>query len=317
MPVPPRPFRFGVTLRHPADQRDWLEAARKAEALGYSVVSVPDHIHARMSAIPTLAAIAVATSTIRLGTFVLCIDFRNLVLLAKDAAAVDLLSTGRFELGLGAGWMVRDYEQLGLALDPIGVRISRLREAVPLVKDLLAGKAVTHRGDYFEMKDVTCYPPSVQQPHPPILIGGSARRILGLAGEMADIVSIMGPSVTASSGEPAGFWAKIGPDDVKQRIEWARNGAGSRFDQIELQLGIRMGLAVVTDQRRSHAEELGARFGLTANEIMATPYAMVGSIDQIAEDLQQRRETLGISYWTLSEDNIDDMAPLVARLAGK
>jgi len=313
--VPKRPFRFGVQLRESPDRAGLMETARRAEALGYSVISIGDHVSNRISPIPALTAIAAATSTIRLATVVLCLDFRNPVLAAKDAAALDFLSDGRFELGLGAGWSLSDYTQLGVAYDPIKVRIERLAEGAPLVKDLLDGKHVDHVGKYYEVRDVSCYPLPIQKPHPPILIGGSGSRILHLVGAIADIGSIMGPSVTALSG-PGGFWSQIGDDDVKKRIQWIREGAGSRFDDMELQLSIRQGLAEITEHRLQRADELGQPFGLAGRSLLDSPYAMIGTVDEIAADLVHRRASLGISYWTVSDKNLEEMAPIVARLAG-
>jgi probable F420-dependent oxidoreductase len=311
--MPPRPFRFGVQANGPADPVAWREQARAAEDLGYSVLTMADHFDDDLSPGPALVAAAGATSTLRLGTLVYANDYRHPVVLAKEAATLDLLSDGRLELGMGAGWMTTDYQQAGITLDPPGVRIARLEEAVVVVKALLAGDGpVTFAGDHYRVTGLQGAPPSVQRPHPPIVIGGGGRKVLSLAGRHADVVGI---NVNLAKGV---IDADTGPNSTAemtaQKVRWVREAAGDRFDHLELQ--VRVHLAAITDDRAGMADALAAGFGLSPQEAIDSPHSLAGTVDQVVEDLQAMREQHGISYVGLSASAMHEMAPVVGRLAG-
>src|SRR5437867_2123293 len=187
-----KPFRFGVILRSAASRADWAEKARKVEALGYAVLTVPDHLANLVAPMPALASAAEATTRLRIGTMVLNNDFRHPVLVAREAATLDLLSDGRLELGLGAGHMRSEYEEAGLRFDPGRVRVERLAESVRIVKALLDGKPTTLEGDHYRVSAHRVFPRPVQRPRPPILIGGHGRRLLSLAAREAEIVGFVG-----------------------------------------------------------------------------------------------------------------------------
>jgi probable F420-dependent oxidoreductase len=311
--VAPRPFRFGVQANGPADPVAWRALARSAEDLGYSVLTMADHFDDDLAPGPALVAAASATSTLRLGTLVYANDYRHPVVLAKEAATLDLLTDGRLELGMGAGWMTTDYEQAGIPLDPAGVRIARLEEAVVVVKALLAGdEPVTFAGDHYRVTGLRGSPPAVQRPHPPLVIGGGGRKVLSLAGRHADVVGI---NVNLAKGV---IDADAGPDSTAamtaQKVRWVREAAGERFDQVELQ--VRVHLAAITDDRQAMAEALAAGFGLSPDEAIASPHSLAGSVDQVVEDLHALRDEHGISYIGLSASSMHEMAPVVARLAG-
>jgi probable F420-dependent oxidoreductase len=302
-----------VQANGPADPVAWREQAKAAEDLGYSVLTMADHMDDDLAPGTALVAAAGATTTLRLGTLLYANDYRHPVLLAKEAATLDLLSEGRFELGMGAGWMTADYEQAGLPLDPAGTRIERLGESIRVVKGLLrGGEAVTFTGDHYRITGLVGQPAAVQRPHPPLVVGGGGRRILSLAGREADIVGV---NINLRKGV---IDADAGPDATADRtaekIGWIREAAGTRFDQIELQ--VRVHVAAITDDRAAMAEALAPALGISPEQALATPHAVAGSVDQIVEDLQARREMWGISYIGLSVASMHEMAPVVARLAG-
>jgi probable F420-dependent oxidoreductase len=310
-----RPFRFGVNVRTAASQAEWADKARKVEALGYAVLLVPDHLAELLAPLPALATAAAATRRLRVGTAVLNNDFRHPALLAREAATLDVLSDGRLELGLGAGHMQSEYEQVGLAFDPGATRVERLGEAVVIVKRLLEGESVTFAGRHYRVTGHTIHPRPVQRPRPPVFIGGNAPRLLRVAAREADIVGLTGIAFRQGGREPdvSGFRAA----SVDERVRLVRETAADRFDRLELNALVQR--VVVTDDRRKAAEELatGRWARLTPDEILASPYALVGTVDQMVDDLRARRERWGISYVMTHEPFMDALAPVVARLAGR
>jgi len=310
-----RPFRFGVNVRTAASQAEWADKARKVEALGYAVLLVPDHLAELLAPFPALAAAAAATTRLRVGTAVLNNDFRHPALLAREAATLDVLSDGRLELGLGAGHMQAEYEQAGLAFDPGATRVERLGEAVVILKRLLEGESVTFAGRHYRVTGHSIHPRPVQRPRPPVFIGGNAPRLLALAAREADIVGLTGIAFRHGGKEPdvSDFRAAV----VDERVRLVRETAADRFDRLELTALVQR--VVVTDDRRKAAEELatGRWARLTPDEILASPYALVGTADQMVDDLRVRRERWGISYVMTHEPFMDALAPVVARLAGR
>ncbi len=312
--LPSHPLRFGVQCSSPpaVDARSWADLARRCEDLGYSTLTVADHLDDQLAPVPALMAAAAATSTLRVGALVFCNDYKHPVVLAKEAATLDLLSGGRLELGIGAGWMTTDYEQAGIALDPPSVRIARLAEGITVLKGLLAGDTVDFRGDHYEVRGLTGTPAPVQRPHPPILVGGGGRRVLELAAREADIVGL---NVSLPKGV---IDASAGPDATAdatdQKLAWMREAAGDRFTELELH--VRVHLTLVTDDRQGAAELLAAGFGLTPAQALRTPHALAGSVEEICATIVERRERFGISYLGIGLDAMDAMAPVVARLTG-
>ena len=308
-----KPFRFGVNVRTAGSGADWADKARKVEALGYSVLCVPDHLAELLAPLPALAAAAAATKHLRVGTAVLNNDFRHPVLLAREAATLDVLSDGRLELGLGAGHMQSEYEQVGLAFDPGATRVERLEEAVVIVKRLLEGEPVTSGGRHYRVTGHTIHPRPIQRPRPPVFIGGNAPRLLTVAAREADIVGLTGITFRRGGKEPdvSDFRASV----VDERVRLVRETAGDR----SLELNALVQRVIVTDDRRKAAEELavGRWAQLRPEEILESPYVLVGTEDRIVEDLQARRERWGISYVTTHELFMDALAPIVARLVGR
>lgn len=307
-----RPFRFGVQTKTASSRKEWVELIRKIDDLGYGSVTMPDHFDDQLAPVVALMAAADASERLRVGALVWCNDYRHPVVFAKEAATLDLLSEGRLELGIGAGWMVSDYEEAGMTYDRPGVRIERMVEAIEVLKGLFGDNAFSYDGEHYKIEDLNSTPKPVQKPHPPFLIGGGGPRFLRLAGKHADIVGI-NPNLSAGAITP-----EIGSDATAERYEeklgWVREGAGDRFDDIELQ--VRTFFVTVTDDRMAMAEAMSAGVGLTAEQGLESPLALVGSPSQIAEDLRKRRERFGFSYVVVGQDQFEAFAPVVAELAG-
>lgn len=310
-----KPFRFGVSVRHARSRAEWTDKARKVEALGYTTLTVPDHLTSLVAPMPALISAAEATKTLRVGTNVLNNDLRHPVLVAREAATVDLLTDGRFELGLGAGSIKSEYDEAGLTFDPGGTRVERLAESVTIIKSLLNGEQVTFAGRHYHVTGHTIAPLPAQKPHPPVLIGGNGRRLLTLAAREADIVGFSGLTFRNGGAAPPDLsgWRVSGVDE---RVRLVREAAGeARYALLELNALVQQ--VVVTKDRRQVAEDLARSWvQLTPDEILQTPYVLVGTIDQVVEELQAHRDRWGISYYVIHEPCMDAFAPVVARLAG-
>jgi probable F420-dependent oxidoreductase len=320
-----RPFRFGIQAFSATSRAAWRDVAKRTEDLGYAVLSLADHFIGpgpaqestshppqELAAVPAMVVAAEATTRLRLGCRVFCVDYRHPVVLAKEAATMDLLSEGRIEVGLGAGWLAAEYAAAGIPFERAGVRIAKLAEAVALMKLLMADGQVSFKGEHFRVEGFEGRPKPVQRPHPPLMIGGGGERVLSLAAREADIVSF---NFNNRSGV-------IGADGVQtstaelteQKVAWVKRAAGTRFDAIELEIGAYF--TFVGDAGDAMAEGMGNAFGLSADAMRAHPHALFGSVDAICEELQRRRERYGISYVTVGDAQMDDFAPVVARLAG-
>lgn len=307
-----RPFRFGVQTKSATSKAAWAELVRKIEDRGYSSITMPDHLDDQLAPTVALMAAADASELLRIGALVWCNDYRHPAVFAKEAATLDLLSDGRLELGIGAGWMKSDYEGAGIDYDRPGTRIERMIEAVEVLKGLFGDKPFSFDGEHYRVTNLNGTPKPVQRPHPPFLMGGGGPRFLRLAGQHADIVGI-NPNLSAGA-----ITTEIGSDATAERyaekVSWVREGAGDRFDNIELQ--VRTFFVIMTDDRQGAAESLAGGVGLTAEQGLASPLALVGTPSQIAEDLRERRERYGFSYIVVGEDEFEPFAPVVAELTG-
>jgi probable F420-dependent oxidoreductase len=306
-----RPFRFGVQVRAPRSARAWSETARRIEALGYAVLSMPDHLGDQLAPLPALAAAAAATSRLRLGTWVLANDFRHPVILAKEAATLDLLSDGRLELGIGAGWMSEDYATSGIPHEPPGVRIARLGESLEILRGLWRQGAFSFQGRHYRVTELDGRPKPLQQPHPPLAIGGGGRRILELAAREAQIVGLAAQLASGRLGPEAGRSQTAAATDEK--CTWVREALAGRADPVELHA--RVLHVAVGEDAPARAAQLGAPHGLSRDELLASPHALIGPPTRIEEHLQAARARWGLSYFTVSEDACAPLAPVVARLA--
>lgn len=309
----PRTFRFGIQLSKAPSGKEWTEFARKIEDLGYSTLCMPDHfVNEEWAPIPAMAAAAAATSTLRLGSLVFDNDYKHPVVLAKEAATLDVLSDGRLEFGLGAGWQRTDYEASGIPYDPPGVRIDRFEEALAVVNGLWSEGPFSFSGEHYTITNFEGFPKPVQHPRPPILIGGGGQRVLTVAAREADIVGL---NANLRAGEISVDAAKTATEQATvEKLDWIRAGAGDRYDDLEFNVLVFM--ANVTDDRDSLIEGMAPVFGLTPAEAGAVPHVLVGTEGQIIEELQERREKFGISYITLQGDVADTFAPIVAKLTG-
>jgi probable F420-dependent oxidoreductase len=309
-----KPFRFGINMRDAGSRAEWQDKARKVETLGYSVMLVPDHLTPILATLPAVMSAADATTRLRIGTNVLNNDLRHPVLLAREAGTIDVLSDGRLELGLGAGYMRIEYDQAGLRFDRGGIRVERLAESVAIIKGLLGGAEVNFVGRHYRVTGHKIYPLPVQRPHPPIIIGGNGPRLLELAAREADIVNLTGLTFTrgGTSLDMSG-WTVAG---LEERMRVIRQAAGERFDRLELSAQIQR--VIVTDRPREAAEELQKRWEqLSVDEIREAPFVLIGTVDEMVEALQARRDRWGISYFVTFEPYLDAFAPVVARLTGK
>jgi probable F420-dependent oxidoreductase len=322
MPPPPRPFRFlGHLGGGGFDARHLTELARRAESIGYSVLVIPDHLVDQHAPIPLLTTAATVTERIRVGTFVFNVDLRHPAVLAQDLASLDVLSGGRLEIGIGAGWNKPEYDAIGLPFHPVGTRVSRLAEAVAVLKGCLGDGPFSFAGEHYTIEDHDGLPKPVQRPHPPLFIGGGGRRLLTLAGAQADIVGLAPRILRGSGYKPLTDPHSITVAATEEKIGWIRASAGDRFDHIELNTYPSSGPVVVTNHARTAAQEraddLHRRTGiqLTAEEVLDSPHAFIGSIDDLTEKLLALRERFGIS--SIMIPDIDQLAPVVERLAGR
>jgi probable F420-dependent oxidoreductase len=321
-----KPFRFGLQAYAPNSGKEWRELARKAEASGFSSFHLADHIIGpgpalaatghpvqTVAAIPAMAVAAEATSTIKVGCRVLCVDYRNPVMLAKEVATLDFFSEGRLELGLGAGWLQGEYEAIGVPFDRAGVRIDRFEEVITLLRASFAEGELNIDTPHVHAVGFEAVPKPFTKSGPPIMIGGGAKRILTIAGREADIVSL---NFNNSSG-------KLGADGIgsstaeltDQKIQWIKDGAGARFDQIEIEIAAYF--TIVTPDGEGTRAKMAPMFGMTPEVFAEHPNALIGSVDEICDRIVERRERFGISYVSFGASVIDAVIPVVERLAGK
>jgi probable F420-dependent oxidoreductase len=270
---------------------------------------MPDHFGARFALAPALVLAAEATSRLRVGSLVYDNDFRHPALLAQEVASIDLLTDGRFEFGLGAGWLKSEYDAAGLPFDEGGTRVERMAEALQVFKALFSATPVTHQGRFYKLTGLTGSAKPKQEPHPPVLIGGGGRRLLTLAAHEADIISIMPRSRRDGSGLED---ADASPEAFTRKVAWIRDAAGGRFSAIELNTLVQT--VVITDKPRDVAAPLAKEYGMEVDEVFETPLLLIGSVDQIAEALQQRRERFGLSYITVFEKDLENLGKVINRL---
>jgi probable F420-dependent oxidoreductase len=306
------PFRFAVQVSNAPSRAGWRDLARRAEDLGYATLYVPDHLDDQWAPLIALTVAAEATTTLRVGTLVLDNDFRHPVVLAKEAATMDLVTGGRFEFGMGAGWMRTDYDESGIPMEPASVRIAKLAESLEIMRALWGEEPVSFDGQYYQVREAKGTPRPVTPGGPPLVIGGGGRRILTLAGQYAATVSIV-PSLAAGS-----IGVEVAAESVVEkyadRVAWAREAAGDRADQLEFQCWT--AAVQVVDNAADIVESLAPMFGLTPAQLCTAPIALIGTTGEITETLQERRRTLGFSYIVVHEAEMDALGPVIAELAG-
>jgi probable F420-dependent oxidoreductase len=305
-------FRFGLHVVGPSGHDKWVTVAGQAEDLGFSVLSVADHlVDGCISPFAALGVAAEATSTLRVGTLVLNNDLRHPALVAREALALDALSNGRVELGLGAGHGFPEYESAGIRFDDAETRVARLTEAIQVVDDLLRGNDVTFGGDHYQLIAHRAWPPPTQRPRPPIIVGGNNRRLLRMAAARADTIGLSGTGRTKVDGlahEATGF----PPDVVDERIALVHDASGR---DIELQALVQR--VILTDDPTGTAERLCELLPeLSVEDILGTPYLWIGTVESICDQILEARERWGFSYYTVFHHSLEAATPIVTRLAG-
>ena len=324
------PFRFSLQSFNTESPEAWRGLISKTEDLGYSTFFLADHFLSQgpaldstfhppqmLAAVPAIAMALEQTSSLRVGCRVFCNDYHHPIVLAKEAATMDYLSGGRLEFGIGAGWIGAEYQAVGLPFDEFPQRFSRLQEFVAAYKAFMSGEPLDVTGDYVNWSGFYGTPSPAQAPHPPLMIGGGSKKILGFAGEQADIVSLNFNNRAGMLG-PDGMNSGLAAATAK-KIQWIRDGAGDRFDQLELEIGAYN--TIVTDHQQPTAAAIGEALGMSVEDILSHPHCLIGSVDYICDELERRRELYGISYIAVLDDGENNMveafAPVVKRLAGK
>jgi probable F420-dependent oxidoreductase len=315
-----RAFRFGVIDESSLSREAWVQKAQRVEQLGYSTFLIRDHFiqgdfNHQLAPIPALMAAADATKTLRVGSLVFANDYRHPVMLAKEAATLDLLSGGRFELGIGAGWLRSEYEQTGIPFDPPGTRVERMQEALHVLKGVFADEPFTFAGKHYTITHLESFPKPLQKPHPPLLIGAGSKRMLSIAAREADIISILPKALTNGtiSEDPTERFAET----LAQKVEWIRQAAGERFDEIELSMVVTLEITHNQHQKAEQILHQRGWSGITAEQVLAMPSMLIGSIDQITEKIQTLRDKYAFSYFVISDACLEDFASVVAQLTGK
>jgi probable F420-dependent oxidoreductase len=312
----PQPFRFLADARAIASLADLRETVRRAEAIGIDTLVVPDHLIEQLSPVPAITAIAALSDRLRVAAFVMNNDLRHPAVVAQDLASIDVLSDGRLDVAIGAGWNRAEYEAIGLPFDRTPVRQARLAEAITVLKGCFGPGPFSFSGEHYTITEYDAYPKPVQQPHPPFLIGGGGRRTLELAAREADIVGLAPRILASGAGDPASITVAA----TREKIAWVRDVAGDRFDRLTFnvypsQVGISITDAPL-EEARQVAERLAERSGVTvtAEEMLESPHIYINTVDGFVEKFRRLRSELGISSFLVGD--VDEMAPVVERLAG-
>lgn len=308
-----RPFRFGVQADGAGltSASAWRELARRVEGQGYDVLTMPDHFADQLAPVPALMAAADATERLRIGALVWDNDYKHPVVLAKELATMDVLSEGRVEVGIGAGWMRTDYEAAGMPYDSNAVRVDRLEEALQVLKGAFSPGAFSFEGTHYTITNYDGLPKPAQSPWPPILIGGGGKRVLTIAARHADIIGINGTMMHGAIDASA--LATMTAEAVDAKVSLVNEaGAGREFE-----LNVRAFMVQVTDDRSAAADQIGAVVGFTSEQILESPFALIGNSKQLADDLLARRARWGFSYIIVGASDIDAFAPVVEELSGR
>ncbi|HEX9495657.1 MAG TPA: TIGR03621 family F420-dependent LLM class oxidoreductase [Candidatus Limnocylindria bacterium] len=306
-----RPFRFAITATRAESGEAWRAKARRIEELGYDALLVTDHITQQLAPVPAMAAALEATTRLRVGSYVFANDYRNPVMLAKEIATLDVLSGGRVEWGIGAGWYARDYEMLGIPYDPPAVRIARLREAVALIDRLFAEDAVDASGRFYTVHGAKVVPRPVQRPRPPLMIGAGGPQMLRFAARHADIVAL-NPRFD-SNAQPV--ISDLLEAEAERKLARLRAEVGDRLDAVELNVFVVD--AGVSDEPRSLLDAMATRLKAAATQLVDSPFVLYGSTESLVRTLLERRERLGISYYGLPDKATEAFAGVVRALRGR
>lgn len=317
-----RAFRFlGIAAPEPCDAAQLTATARRAESMGFSSLVLPDHLLGQHAPIPVLATVAAVTERIRVGTFVFNAALRHPAVLAQDLASIDVLSGGRLEIGIGAGWNRPEFDAIGLPFDPVGARVSRLAEVIEVLKGCFGDGPFSYAGTYFTITGHEGQPKPVQRPHPPLFVGGGGKRLLTMAGRHAQIVGLAPRLTPGDQTKPKPDVRSLTAEATAEKVGWVRDAAGDRFDQIELNTYPNGGPVVITNNARAEATRRADRLRqltgaeISVEELLDSPHVFIGSVDALTEKIIGLRERFGIS--SVMTGDIDEMAPVVERLAGR
>ncbi len=296
----------------PFEGMTWAESACELESLGYSTLFVPDHFHEGYGPIMAMATAAMATSTLKVASLVFDCDFRHPAVLSRELASIDLMSAGRLEVGLGAGYMLTDYDRSGIVMDPPKVRVDRLIEHTTVLKALFADGPVTFTGDHYRINDLEGTPKPHTPGGPPIILAGGGKRMMRFAGSTADIVGV-NPSIHSGKADSASAQDGL-PARIDEKFEWVREGAGDRFDDLEFNAW--MSVSEITDDPQPLIERVCRRFDAPPADVLASPLIVIGTESEIIDRLHERRERWGYSYLTIQGHKAHEFARLVRRIAG-
>lgn len=312
----PRRFRFGAELHGPFAGMTWAESVRRVEELGYSTLFVPDHFNDQLGPIAAMTAAALVSDTLRVGSLVFDNDYRHPVVLAKEMATIDVLSEGRLELGIGAGWKREDYDLSGIPMEAPKVRVERMMEAVAVMRGLFGGEPFHFDGEHYRIAGLEGTPRPHTAGGPPLIIAGGSPRMLRFAGANATIVGV-NPSIHSGSVDADAARDSLG-DRIDQKVGWVREGAGDRFDDLEINAWV--AVAKLTDDAAGFAELVAPTFGVGAeatSDVLDSPMVMVGDVASIGDQLERRRDRWGYSYHVVGDEAVLEMAPVVAAYAGR
>jgi probable F420-dependent oxidoreductase len=317
-----RPFRFlASAAAGVVDARELTATARRAESTGFGGLVLPDHLVEQHAPVPVLATVAAVTERLRIGSFVLNAGLRHPAVLAQDLASLDVLSGGRLDVGIGAGWNRPEHDAVGLPFDPLPVRFARLREAVAVLKGCFADGPFSYAGEHYTIAGHDGLPKPVQRPSPPLLIGGGGRRLLTYAAQEAQVVGLAPRLLPGDQREPRPDPRSMTAAATEEKVGWVRAAAGDRFDQLELNAYPSGGPVVVTNHARSEAQDRADRLRkvsgieITAEEVLESPHIFIGSVPELTRKVLELRERFGIS--SITTGDLDEMAPVVEQLAGR
>ncbi|GIH03945.1 LLM class F420-dependent oxidoreductase [Rhizocola hellebori] len=317
-----RPFRFfGLAAAGPVGIGEIAETARRAEAAGFTGLVLPDHLLKQHAPIPVLATVAAVTQQLRIMPFVLNAALRHPAVLAQDLASLDVLSGGRLEVGIGAGWNRLEHEAVGIPFEPAARRVDRLAEAVDVLKGCFGPDPFSYQGKFYALDHHDGYPKPVQQPHPPLFIGGGARRLLTLAARHADTVGLAPRVLPGGNGVPAPDPGSLTLAAAQEKVAWIRAAAGERFESLELNLYPSGGPLVVTakaaEPAQQHVDNLRRVTGveLTTADVLQSPHVFIGTVAELVDKIRSLRALLGVSSFMLGE--VDAAIPIVEQLAGQ
>lgn len=298
-----------------SDAAAWSRLIDRVDGEGYDMIHMPQHRGTKgFSPLVALGFVAARSTRLRVGTLVLDNESVHPAIIARDAATLDLLSGGRLELGIGAGWLEADHTSIGQEFASIGVRIERLAEAIDVLRACWAGGTASYEGKHFRLTEATNDPLPARPGGPPVLVGGGGKRVLQLAATKADIVSFV-PNMSAGRvGRESA--ANATGAATEEKLAWVREAAGSRFGDIELHTNLTN--VFVTDDRHPMMEKVARGYGLTdPAEALDIPHVVIGTVAQCVEQLLERRAATGISHYTVFEANLDAFAPIMSELVGR